>query len=241
MPTPNDILGHLSAGRVLDVATGSGGFIHFLIEGLQDYVEIIGVDNVDRAAAFAEAFKENPKIHFQQMDAHHLDFPDSSFDLVCISNSLHHFDTSTSLSAGPLPVLREMKRVLRPGGRLLVSEMFRDDQTETQMTHVLLHHWWAAVDTVNGIVHRETYQRRELVEMVDSLGLENEAAYDLSELDENPKDPAILAELNPVFERYIQRAEGHPDLQKRGAELRQRVEEIGFHSATTLMAIGRKV
>jgi ubiquinone/menaquinone biosynthesis C-methylase UbiE len=234
MPTPKDILGHISASRVLDVATGGGGFIHFLIEGLNDYSEIIGVDNNDRAAAsFAEAFKENPKVHFQQMDAHRLDFPDASFDLVCISNSLHHLD--------PEPVLSEMKRVLRPGGYLLVSEMYRDNQTETQQTHVLLHHWWAAVDTVNGIVHRETYQRRELVEMVNSLGFENEAEFDLSELDENPKDPAILAELNPVFERYIQRAEGHPDLQARGEELRKRVTEIGFHSATTLMLIGRKV
>jgi hypothetical protein len=47
--------------------------------------------------------------------------------------------------------------------------------------------------------------------------------------------------LDPVFERYIQRAEGHPELQKRGEELRKRVEETGFHSATTLMLIGRKV
>ena len=241
-PTPKDILGHIPAGRVLDVATGNGGFIHFLLEGLQDYTEIIGVDNNERAAAaFAEAFRENPKIHFQKMDAGQLDFNDSSFDLVCISNSLHHLDTSTSLSAGSLPVLREMKRVLRPGGFLLVSEMVRDRQTETQMTHVLLHHWWAAVDTVSGIVHRETYQRRELVELANSLGLENEAAYDLSELEGNPKDPAILAELDPVFERYIQRAEGHPDLQARGEELRQRVAEIGFHSAATLVLIGRKV
>ena len=233
MPTPKEILGHLSAGRVLDVATGNGGFIHFLLEGLQGYTEIIGVDNNERAAAaFAESFKENPKIHFQQMDAHHLDFPDASFDLVCISNSLHHLD--------PGPVLREMKRILRPGGFLLVSEMYCDNQTETQLTHVLLHHWWAAVDTVNGIAHRETYQRRELVEMVDSLGLKDEAVYELSALDENPKNPEILAELEPVFERYIQRAEGHPRLQARGAELRQRVEQVGFHGATTLLTLGRK-
>jgi len=239
--TSQEILGQISGGRVLDIATGSGGFIHFLIEGLKDYTEIVGIDNNERvAAAFAEAFKDKPNIRFELKDVVQMDFADSSFDMVCISNSLHHLDTSTSLSAGPQPVLRQMKRLLRPGGFLLVSEMYRDCQTETQMTHVLLHHWWAAVDTVNGIVHRETYQRGEIVQMVNSLELCHEALYDLKELDSDPRDPAIMEELNPVFERYIQRADGHPDLQARGKELRQRVKEIGFHSATTLMLIGQK-
>jgi SAM-dependent methyltransferase len=231
--SPKDILGEITGGRVLDLATGSGGFIHFLLDGLKEYTEIIGVDTNERAAAvFADTFKERPNIHFQSMDVTQLDFEDSSFDMVCISNSLHHLD--------PLPALRQMMRVLRPGGTLLVSEMYRDGQTETQLTHVLLHHWWAAVDTVNGIVHRETYQRSELVEMVTSLGLCNEAAYDLCDLGPDPKDPEIMAELGPVFDRYLQRAEGYPELQKRGEELRTRVEEIGFHSATTLVMLGQK-
>lgn len=231
--TPKDILGQISGGRVLDVATGNGGFIHFLLEGLKDYHEIIGVDNRERGqAAFEETFKEKPNIRFEMQDACQLDFADSSFDMACISNSLHHLD--------PVAALREMDRVLRPGGTLLVSEMYRDGQTETQMTHVLLHHWWGAVDRVNGVVHHETYQRNEIIEFVHNLGPGNELLYDLSDLNSDPKDPAIRAELGPVFERYIQRAEGHPDLQRRGEELRKRVEEIGFHSATTLMIIGKK-
>ncbi len=231
--TSKDILGQISGGRVLDLATGSGGFVHFLINGLKDYDEIIGVDNSERAsAAFAEAFKDHTDIRFELKDISKLDFDDSSFDLVCISNSLHHVD--------PLPVLAHMKRVLRPSGTLLVSEMYCDGQTETQMTHVLLHHWWGAVDMVNGILHRETYERGELIDMVSSLGLCNETLYDLCDLDSNPKDPEIMAELGPVFDRYILRANGYPELQARGEELRQRVAEIGFHSATTLMLLGQK-
>lgn len=234
MPTPHDILGHISAPRTLDVATGSGGFIPFLLEGLKSYDEIIGIDSNEHAAtAFAETFKDQSNIHFKLGDAQHLDFAPESFDLVCISNSLHHFND-------PLPVLRQMERVLRPGGHLLVAEMFRDGLTETQMTHVHLHHWWAAIDTVCGVVHRETYQRQEIVEMVSGLGLEGLALYDLADMSENPKNPEITAELEPVFERYIHRAEGHPDLQARGAELRQRMQGIGFHSATTLIAIVTK-
>jgi SAM-dependent methyltransferase len=234
MPTPQDILGHLPAGRVLDVATGGGGFIHFLLEGLKGYTEIIGVDNNKRAqAAFEEAFKDKPNIRFQAMDASRLDFDSDSFDLVCISNSLHHFDD-------PQAVLRQMERVLRLGGYLLVSEMYCDGQTETQMTHVHLHHWWGAVDTVNGVAHHETYRREELIGLVSGLGLKDVVLYDLSDTSDDSHDPEIAEELNPVFKQYIQRAEGHPDLQARGEELRQRVAEIGFHSATTLVVIGRK-
>ena len=233
MTTPQDILNQISANRILDVATGSGNFIHFLLEGLKDYTEIIGLDNNERAeAAFIESFKENPKVKFQMMDAQHLKFDESSFDLVCISNSLHHLD--------PIPVLHEMKRVLRPNGFLLISEMYRDNQTETQMTHVHLHHWWAAVDMVNGVVHNETYTRQELLDLVSEFQIKDLKTFDLSDLSEDPKNPDILTELDPVFERYIQRAEGHPELQARGRELKTRVKEIGFHGATTLVVLGKK-
>ena len=49
-----------------------------------------------------------------------------------------------------------------------------------------------------------------------------------------------MAELEPVIERYIQRAEGHPELQSRGQALRQRVQEVGFDGASTLFILGRK-
>jgi hypothetical protein len=31
---PNHVLGNISGGRVLDVATGTGGFVRFLLDGL---------------------------------------------------------------------------------------------------------------------------------------------------------------------------------------------------------------
>lgn len=224
----------LHAGKILDVATGSGGFIHFLLDELTRYDEIVGIDSTERgAAAFAEAFKDKPNIRFLQMDATHMDFPDASFDTVCMANSAHHFPD-------PAVVLAEMKRVLRPGGTFILFEMYRDNQAETQMTHVLLHHWWAAVDRLGGVVHNETYQRGELVEMAAGLGLSETQFFDLNELDGDPKNLEILEELNPIFDRYIQRADGHPDLQAQGEALRRRVQEVGFHSAASLVIVARK-
>jgi ubiquinone/menaquinone biosynthesis C-methylase UbiE len=234
MSTLQDILGQLPAGRVLDVATGNGAFIHFLLERLKGYTEIIGIDTSERAAAaFEAAFADKPNIRFRSMDGCHLEFDAESFDLVCVSNSLHHFDD-------PRAVLHQMVRVLRPGGHLLVCEMYRDAQTEAQMTHVHLHHWWGAVDRVNGMTHHETYLREELVGLVSALGLKEEAQDDLSDVSADPKSPSILEELNPVFERTMQRADGHPDLQTRGEALRQRMAEIGFHSATAWVSVSRK-
>jgi SAM-dependent methyltransferase len=230
---PKAVLGHLSGGRVLDVATGTGGFVQFLLDGLRDYAEIVGIDAVgERAAAFSAALGDRADVRFEQMDAHHLVFPDGSFDTVSISNSLHHV-------ADPAPVLAEMLRVLRPGGHLVVNEMYRDGQSETQTTHVLLHHWWAAVNRLRGEVHRETYSRDEIVEIVGGLGLSSLRLLDLVDPDEDPHDPEAAADLEAAIDRYVALADGHPELQQRGEDLRARLRDVGVRGATQLVAIGR--
>lgn len=237
MTTPRQILGTLSGGKVLDVATGPGNFIHFLIEGLHDFDEIIGIDTTDRgAAAFAAAFKDRPNIRFIQMDAVQLDWPDASFDTVCMSNSLHHL-------ADVPRVLAELDRVLKPGGHCIVSEMYRDGQTAEQQTHVELHHWRAAVDTAQGVTHHETYTRAQLAAIVTGLNLHSLTLADVCDLSGDPKDPELIQELVGSIEHYFELAADLPDaaaLQRRGEQLRQRVQTIGFHNATTLIAVGVK-
>ena len=230
---PKELIGHIVGGKVLDVATGSGGFIHFLLEGLQDYTEIIGVDTKEGMdTVFAEQFQGKP-IRYRQMDAAQMDFANEFFDTVCIANSLHHMPD--------LPgALKEMLRVLKPGGHFIALEMYHDNQAETQMTHVLLHHWWGAVDRVHGISHNETFRREELIKMVAGLELGEVRVTELSELGENPLDPEIMAQLEPVIDRYIERAKNYPELQKQGEDLRARLYEIGFDSATSLLVIGEK-
>ena len=230
---PKVVLGDISGGRVLDVATGTGSFVQFLLDGLHDHEEIVGIDaNPERSTAFAEAFADRDDVRFIEMDDHRLTFEDGSFDTVCVSNSLHHF-------ADPAPVLAEMLRVLRPGGHVIVNEMYRDGQSETQETHVQLHHWWAAVGTVRGEVHRETYRRAEIVEIVERLGLTDLRLVDLADPVEDPHDPATVAELEAAIDRYLGLADGHAELQQRGEELRTRLREVGARSATQLVAVGR--
>jgi demethylmenaquinone methyltransferase/2-methoxy-6-polyprenyl-1,4-benzoquinol methylase len=106
---------------VLDLATGSGDVAFALSRELPAATKIVGMDfcqpMLDQAvakkkAAGARAFDN---ITFRQGDGLALPSPDASFDAVTISFGLRNL---ADRACG----LREMHRVLRPGGRLVVLE-----------------------------------------------------------------------------------------------------------------------
>lgn len=230
------VLQTIDAGKVLDVATGNGGFIQFVMDNTKSHGEIFGIDTSELGIRSAYKAFADKNVHFRHMDAANLGFADGIFDTVSIANSLHHM-------ADLSDVLSEMVRVLKPGGTFLLAEMYRNNQTETQMTHVLLHHWWAAIDSAKGIPHLETFTRQHIIEVCKSLQLQQTSFFDVLDISSDPKDADLLKELETVIDRYVQKAEGTKDamfLCKQGAALRSRIHEIGFHSATQLFMIGKK-
>jgi hypothetical protein len=135
-----------------------------------------------------------------------------------------------------------MKRVLKPGGLLIVGEMFRDNQSELQMTHVLMHHWWAAIDEASGIPHYETFTRSELEGMISELELSEVEFFDYLD-DAVITDEKMLTFLHDTCDEYLDRAENklsRPDLVNRGNEIKQRLRNSGIAWATQLCVLGRK-
>lgn len=225
----------LEAEMVLDVATGGGSFAAHLRREYKSLGTIVAVD-------VSEDILRRPGTPLQSvedtlracMDSSRMALMDHVFDLVCISNSLHHM---TDLKG----TLEEMIRVLRPGGGFLVTEMYRDDQTETQMTHVLLHEWWAAIDRKSGIPHERTFTREEILGMMDSLDLQDVITREYSFLEGDPKEEGLLAGIDSAIDAYLTRLEsagGDPELHRRGDELRRRLHSTGFHGATSLALMG---
>ena len=233
MSSLSPILGDISGGRVLDVATGRGGLIPDLIAGLRDIGEIVGIDtNEETASDFLEAFADTPNVGFERMDAYSLAFDDGSFDTAAVGSSLHHF-------ADPRAVLREMRRVVRPDGHIVVVEMYRDGQPPPEQSHVTLHGWCAEIDTLGGAIHRATFDRTEVERLVEQLGLQDLRATDVADEREDPHDPEFVSQVEGIIDRYVALSARHPELQARGDEVRAMVRANGLRNAISIAVVGR--
>ena len=114
-------------GRMLDLGTGPG---HIPLEvcARDPNARVLGVDLADTMLSLArrlvDASPDADRIELRRMDVTALSLPDASFDAVFSNTILHHIPD-------PAAFLREAGRVLRPGGVLLIRDLFRPELQET--------------------------------------------------------------------------------------------------------------
>jgi ubiquinone biosynthesis O-methyltransferase len=110
-----ELVGDVSAKRVLDVGCGDG---EFAVELAKRGAIVTGID---ASTAMIDAAKARAKQHdagvvFRVAMAEHLPFPAEQFDVVTAITILCFVEDAA-------PVFREIARVLRPGGRLVIGEL----------------------------------------------------------------------------------------------------------------------
>lgn len=104
-------------GRVLDLATGTGDIALRFTDAVGPEGEVVGVDFCPDMIELARKRPNNdrPNLRFEVGDAMNIRFASDSFDVCSISFGIRNVDD-------PVKALSEMRRVVKPGGRVVVLE-----------------------------------------------------------------------------------------------------------------------
>jgi ubiquinone/menaquinone biosynthesis C-methylase UbiE len=108
----------LEPGDLLDIASGDGVLAELLAPHARRYVCVDASPRV--VAAASERLRRFDNVEVLEGDMHALPLPDAGFDLVVLMHALTY-------AARPAQAVAEAARVLRPGGRLLLSSLARHE------------------------------------------------------------------------------------------------------------------
>ncbi|MEU8266659.1 methyltransferase domain-containing protein [Sphaerisporangium sp. NPDC049002] len=178
-------------GRLLDVGCGIGTSVFRLAESSP--AEIVGISNnqaqIDEANRRARAKDLDHRVSFENADVLALPYADESFDVVWVFEALMHMER--------LPTLREIRRVLRPGGRVIVTDLLQhgpmsEDDVRTVEDHMREMH-------ASPLLDEETYRA-----LVAESGLEVD---ELTDISENTKKTAwrVYDAVNERHDEMIER------------------------------------
>ena len=108
-----------SGDQVLDVGCGTGRLAIVFAERVGATGSVNGIDPAAEMIkrSSSRASKRGVPVSFQVAFAQDLPFADGSFDAVACTLALHHVAEDDQLTA-----VKEMYRVLKPSGRLLIAE-----------------------------------------------------------------------------------------------------------------------
>ena len=134
-------LANIQEGQhVLDVACGTGRGTVGLAQavGANGRVDALDLSDamLDQAREKIEKLKLSDRVHFKQGNARELPYPDGTFDLVYNG---YMFDLIPL--DGFMPILNEMARVLKPGGKLVLVNMSKPDKRKTFFERVYEMGW----------------------------------------------------------------------------------------------------
>lgn len=145
--------------RVLDVGCGTG-FAVFLLGSMLPEGKSCGIDISAEMIAQARAKVSDDfkgRVEFHQASSDNIPYPSGEFDYIMCTNSFHHYPD-------PLQVLGEMRRLLKPGGQVVILDNAVDLSRYTWL--------WDHILRIVEKGHVRYYRSWEIGEMLDRAGFE---------------------------------------------------------------------
>lgn len=142
--------------RALEIACGPG-FVSLLLA--ERAHQVVGLDLTEALLVQARQHQRERGLHnvqFIQGDAEQLPFRDKTFDIVACHKAFHHFPH-------PRTVLREVSRVLVPGGRLVLGDTISSDDPQKNALH---NH----IERLRDPSHVKMYGFNELITLLTEAG-----------------------------------------------------------------------
>lgn len=218
--------------EVLDVGTGTGDFISVLKNLFPDS-EIAGVDP-DRESLH-RAKQNYPGFKCYESTAENLIFTDNTFDVISISMALHHLKNVKK-------ALLEIKRVLKPGGWLIVAELFSNNLNPAQNVHKMYHHFKSKIDRLNGFSHNETFTKEEILNHLSDVELKVLLDFEMKNKDKLITDPNEMEERTGKMKEFLERIKNQAEyetLKFRIEEFREKFLLHGFQPATRIVVVAQ--
>ncbi len=160
----------LLKGEWLDCGCADGGYTVALVD--LGAARAVGVDALEERIVLAhERERSHPAVRFLHASAEALPFNEASFDGVLLNEVLEHV-------ADEVQTLREIHRVLRPGGHLIVMSPNRWFPFEGHGMHIGQHLFWFPVPLLPWLpsrisqrfMHARNYWPHELRDVVRNEG-----------------------------------------------------------------------
>jgi len=142
----------LPTDRVLDVGCGTGELLARLAAKYPE-ARLAGLDPVPEMLEVAKG-KVSERVDLRVGWANQLPWPDSSFDVVVSCNVFHYI-------THPVAAVRELERVVRPGGRVVITD-WCDDYVACRLCNVYLR--------LTSKAHYKTYRQAECAALLKEAG-----------------------------------------------------------------------